>query len=71
MMLTKPWAEMDQAELLAVEAQCGRRVQELNNLFAEFRAVSTTRQKARQLLVDRFGFDPRTGKRLRKGRALL
>ncbi len=71
MILNKPWAEMDQAELLAVEIQCGRRVQELNNLFAEFRAVSTVRQKARQMLRDRFGLDPRTGRRIRRSRTLL
>lgn len=63
-MHAKPWAEMDEAEILLVVGHCDRRIAELKNLFGEFKAVSKTRQVASAHLRDRFGVDPRTGRRV-------
>lgn len=66
----KPLRDMSEDEVRAMAAALDHRIHELGNLFGEFRAISTQRQRVRAELRDRFGIDPRTGRRIRrKGRA--
>lgn len=67
----KPFSEMDESELRATAGALDHRIHELANLFGEYRAISNQRQKAYAILRDRFGIDPKTGRKVRKVRNLL
>lgn len=75
-MLTKPFAEMDQSELQAVVASAGPEVaaakQSAQAALDRLKNALWVHSRAGAALRDRFGIDPKTGKRLgRKRRTLL
>lgn len=71
-MLTKPINECDESELLTALAEADVTIQRFKASLSTYSSAVRQRQRVAAQLRDRFGVDPRTGKRIcRKGRGEL
>ena len=70
-MIDKPLADMDEPELKAVITETARSIEAFKVTLGSYASAVRRRQRAMAILRDRFGVDCRTGRKIRKGKALF